>query len=59
MAILYVFHFGKSIKSDKLDYNWKDLKILKTIKMNIATCQQLLLRYGNITTSPGLPFLLT
>lgn len=30
MVILYVFHFGKSIKCDKLDYNWKDLKILKT-----------------------------
>lgn len=31
MIILYVFHFGKTIKSDKLDYNWKNLKILKTI----------------------------
>lgn len=30
--ILDLFHFGKnSIKSDKLDCNWKGLKILKTI----------------------------
>lgn len=29
------------------------------IKMNIATCQQLLLRCGNRATPPGLPFLLT
>lgn len=32
MIILYGVSFWKnSIKSDKLDYNWKNLKILKTI----------------------------